>query len=108
MGFQLLRLEFLFHFVVSLFRLLLFGPQLPDVGFKLSRLPFQLTIVLDGVPCFRETDATLQTVLRHRCGVALVIGDHLFTSKIAGCHRIIRQVCPRPALLSCLRVYQKA
>ena len=53
-GFQLLRLDFLPHFVKLPFRLLLLVLQLPHVGFKLSRLPFQVTVVLGGggVPCF--------------------------------------------------------
>ena len=60
-GFQLLRLDILLHLVQLSFRLLLFGLQLPHVGFKLSRLPFQVTVVLGGggVPCFRTTDTTL-------------------------------------------------
>ena len=39
-GFQLLRPDFFSDFVKLPFRLLLFGLQLPYVGFKLSRLPF--------------------------------------------------------------------
>ena len=47
-GFQLLRLDSLPHFIKLLFSLLLLGLQLPHVGFKLSRLPFQVTVVLGG------------------------------------------------------------
>ena len=82
-GFQLLRLDFFFYFVKFLLCLLAFGLQLLHVGFKLSRLPFQVMVVLGGgcVPCFRTSYATLQSVLRHRCGIAVVVGDKPFTGQ---------------------------
>ena len=51
------------------------------IGFKLSRLPFQVTVVLGGggVPCFRTTDTTLQAVFRHRFCVTVVVGYQPFT-----------------------------
>ena len=56
--------------------------QLLYVGFKLSRLPFQVTVVLGGgVPCFQTLYATLQAVLCHRCGVAVMVGDKPFTGQ---------------------------
>ena len=80
-GFQLLRLDFLFHFVKLPFRLLLFGLQLPHIGFKLSRLPFQVTVVLGGggVSCFRTTDTTLQAIFRHCLCIAVVVGNQFLT-----------------------------
>ena len=33
-----------------------------------------------GVPCFRTSYATLQSVLRHRCGIAVMIGNKPFTA----------------------------
>lgn len=51
------------------------------VGFLFFRLPLQVTVVLGGggMPCFRITDTTLQTLFRHRCGVAVMIGDQFLT-----------------------------
>ena len=48
-----------------------------------SSLPFQVTVVLGGggVPCLRTPYATLQAVLRHCCGVAVVVGDKPFTGQ---------------------------
>ena len=47
---------------------------------QFSRLPFQVTVVLScgGMPCFRTSYATLQSVLRHPCGVAVVVSDKPF------------------------------
>lgn len=50
-GFQLFRFDFFPYFVKLPFRLLLLGLQLPHVGFKLSRLPFQVTVVWAVVEC---------------------------------------------------------
>ena len=50
---------------------------------QFSRLPFQVTLVLGcgGMPCFRTSYATLQSVLRHPCGVAVVVSDKPFTGQ---------------------------
>ena len=73
-GFQLLRPDLFPDFGKQPFCPLVLGLQLPYVGFKFSRLPSQVTVVLGGggVPCFRTSYATLQAVLRHHCGIVVM------------------------------------
>ena len=114
-GFQLLRLDFFFDFVKFLLCLLAFGLQLPHIGFKLSRLPFQVTGSIGRWWCAvlpnlgHHAASRTSTSLRHSCRgrrqAFLGSGGHRRT----GARRRLscgRCVCPPSAssLLSCARL----